>query len=543
MFKYFKITLYLLAVLFFYQCAQVGALGGGKRDELPPKLINSIPTNNTTNFNANEIVLQFDEFVQVKNVSASVYINPKLKTKPEVSAEGKKVKIKLALNELEANTTYNINFGDCISDMHEGNKLKNFNYVFSTGPAIDTLSLKGIITSAFNNAISENLVVALYSKENKNDSTIYKNTPNYYTYTSANGNYVFDYLPKKEFVVVAFKDKNKNLLYDGESEEVAFSNENMALETDSVLDLKLFQELPTKNYIKKTQSPYRGYSYLVLNKKSKVSLTSLTLAKSDFVLTTTASTYDTLNIYYKGNIDTLRFIAKLEDKAVSDTIQINAPKLNKKNKKSLNVISNFNTNLPKCNFISLVFNNWIDTTKFTSKGILLYEKVDSLKQAIKTKLLWKAPNIAHLEYKYELGKEYTLKIDTGVFVTQFGNYNDSIKLNFKKQDITSFGKLTLNTLLNTKMPYIIQLINSKNKITDERYVESSLSSSNSKVSQFDYLEPDTYTVKIIFDENKNKTWDTGNYLMHIQPERVEMITKQVKIVSDWEIEEEIILKK
>jgi hypothetical protein len=46
-------------------------------------------------------------------------------------------------------------------------------------------------------------------------------------------------------------------------------------------------------------------------------------------------------------------------------------------------------------------------------------------------------------------------------------------------------------------------------------------------------------VKVIFDDNGNRKWDSGNLLSKRQPERVIINSKQIKVLSDWEIEEEI----
>jgi hypothetical protein len=46
----------------------------------------------------------------------------------------------------------------------------------------------------------------------------------------------------------------------------------------------------------------------------------------------------------------------------------------------------------------------------------------------------------------------------------------------------------------------------------------------------------------VFDDNENKKWDTGNIISKIQPEHVFIHPKPIKILSDWEIEEEILIK-
>jgi hypothetical protein len=49
---------------------------------------------------------------------------------------------------LQANTTYNFNFGNAIADNNEGNILKYFNFAFSTGEKIDDLYISGEIKDA-----------------------------------------------------------------------------------------------------------------------------------------------------------------------------------------------------------------------------------------------------------------------------------------------------------------------------------------------------------------------------------------------------------
>src|SRR5882672_1895016 len=84
-----------LISLLFNQCAQVGTLTGGKKDTTAPKLLLATPELKTTNFNSDLITLKFDEFIQVRDLMNQLVISPKLPTKPEIEADGKKLIIKL----------------------------------------------------------------------------------------------------------------------------------------------------------------------------------------------------------------------------------------------------------------------------------------------------------------------------------------------------------------------------------------------------------------------------------------------------------------
>jgi glycosyltransferase involved in cell wall biosynthesis len=58
---------------------------------------------------------------------------------------------------------------------------------------------------------------------------------------------------------------------------------------------------------------------------------------------------------------------------------------------------------------------------------------------------------------------------------------------------------------------------------------------------FDYLEPKTYIIKVIEDWNDNGKWDTGNYKEKLQAETVHYFRKEIKVRSNWDVEENIVL--
>jgi hypothetical protein len=176
----YKFFLVLCFTFIFQRCAQVVPLGGGKRDQTPPKLIEAIPANKNVNYNGNLITLKFDEFVQLKDVANQLVMLPRLKTSPEVNAEGKKIIVSFKREELQSNTTYRILFGNSIADMHESNPLMNFEYIFSTGSSIDTIKISGKLNDALTSKPIAGALIGLYSLSDS-DSLPYKKEPEYYT--------------------------------------------------------------------------------------------------------------------------------------------------------------------------------------------------------------------------------------------------------------------------------------------------------------------------------------------------------------------------
>jgi len=205
------------------------------------------------NFNSRTIEITFNEFFALKDIANQFIITPQTKENPEIQILGKKMRITFN-EELLQNTTYKLAFGNAIVDLHEGNILQNFEYIFSTGSSIDSLSLSGNVANAVDKKPSAQVLVALYPTTS-NDSAVYKNKPLYITKTNELGEFKFSYLPNSNFKIVAIKDQNKNLQYDGSDEQIAFTKELVNPNNESSISLLLFKELPSKSFIKNRKVP------------------------------------------------------------------------------------------------------------------------------------------------------------------------------------------------------------------------------------------------------------------------------------------------
>lgn len=543
----FKILSLFIVILTFNRCAQVGELTGGKRDVTAPKLLGSNPPQQSLNFSTDQIILEFDEFVQVKDLANQLIVSPKLTTNPDVQSDGKKVRIIIKKEELQPNTTYRFYLGQAIVDMNEGNPIPNFEYIFSTGNFIDSLEIKGRASEAINNAPSGNVLIALYTikdTSNLNDSLPYNTTPNYISRSNDDGTFAFSNLPYASFKTFAFTDKNKNYQYDGETEKIAFADSVLHLNSDTVLAFKLFQESPSKVFIKKSGIVYSGLAQIIFNQKT-LSLISPLDSKNrrNLYEINQGGLKDTVSLYYKDIQDTLALQIYNTVLKTSDTIFLPLPKKTTARKKfktaTLNLSGN---NLPLNTQPRITFLNWMDTLKTDVTRIKLKSKSDSLINDDAVKGRWINATAFEIQNLLKEGTDYRLKIDTNSFFDIHGLSNDSLNFDFKPQSKIDFGKLTLKLLFNKKQDYVIQLINDKEETISEKYVSLSLSGSNAVSIDMTHIAPGTYSVKIIFDNNKNKKWDTGNLLLKQHAEQVIIHSKQMKILSDWEVEEEINVK-
>ncbi len=212
----------LFTALLVLRCANEVAPTGGPKDTTPPTVVKAVPENNSINFDGKRIELTFDEYITLENARQNVLISPPLSEKPDFKLRNKTVIVKFKA-PLEPNTTYTINFGSAIKDLHEGNQFENYIYSFSTGDHLDTLAIGGKVVNAEDKKPVENVYVSLYSSDQENlDSLPMIAAPNFIAKTDKEGNFLVSGLADKTYFVFALKDVNSNLYFDLPNEEVAF---------------------------------------------------------------------------------------------------------------------------------------------------------------------------------------------------------------------------------------------------------------------------------------------------------------------------------
>lgn len=207
----------LIALTTGVGCANIVPPSGGPRDSLPPRLVRASPKDSTTHFRGKKIELEFDEFVDLQDVQQNLLFTPTFQTNPTISAKLRTLTINLR-DTLEPNTTYSFNFGDAIKDINEGNVLKNFTYTFSTGPALDSLTLSGNVFLAETGKVDTTLMVVLY--KNLQDSAVIRERPRYITRLNGSGQFTFKNLPPGTFAVYALSDQSGSHRYQNKTQQL-----------------------------------------------------------------------------------------------------------------------------------------------------------------------------------------------------------------------------------------------------------------------------------------------------------------------------------
>ncbi|HVM87549.1 MAG TPA: Ig-like domain-containing domain [Puia sp.] len=202
-------------------CANIIPPMGGPKDTLPPKLVNVSPHDSVVNFHNKTIVFNFDEFIEIDNPQQNVLISPTPKINPFMERHLRTLTVRLKDTLLE-NTTYFFDFGKTIKDVNEGNVLKNFNYVFSTGPYLDSLNFSGNVIVAETGKTDSTLIVMLHT--NLDDSAVIKDRPRYVTHVDTAGRFTFRFVAPGTYNLYALKDEGGSKRYLSKTSLFAFNN-------------------------------------------------------------------------------------------------------------------------------------------------------------------------------------------------------------------------------------------------------------------------------------------------------------------------------
>ncbi|OAB31325.1 Ig-like domain-containing protein [Flavobacterium fryxellicola] len=519
---------FLLLLLIVVGCAKRGSITGGLKDTIAPVLKMSFPENFSTNFKGNEIKLIFDENVKLKNLSKQLIISPPMKNEPLIlpTTASKTISIKIK-DTLQPNTTYSFNFGQSIADNNEGNPYSQFKYVFSTGAFIDSLSLGGSIKSAFDREVESFVSVMLYEvNDSFKDSIVYKDVPRYVTNTlDSLKTFRLENLKAGKYLLVAMKDYNSNNKYNPKTDKIGFSKDFITIPNDTVYELEVFKEtLPFKTFKPIQASGNRlllGYEGKI---NSGISKPKIILKNNTEILSTVITKFpkkDSLQIWYKPiKVDSLTLAAAKENYQANFNFKIKDQK-----KDTLSIIAlqtntlkfrerfTLESNTPLIRFENSkmkLINNSKTTVPFTTE-------YDEFNQKL------------YIDFKKEPSENYTFEILPGALTDFFEKTNDTLNYKIATKTTSDYGNLTV-TLQNVKQfPLIIELTNLKGDVLNSEYTE------NNTTIDFNLIEPALYTLRIVYDTNKNKEWDTGNYLEKRQAEEVLYFSKEIDVRANWDV--------
>ncbi|OAV46221.1 carboxypeptidase-like regulatory domain-containing protein [Lewinella sp. 4G2] len=524
-----------LPFLGLQRCATPTAPTGGPRDSLGPVLVVEESTPNfQTNFRPEEIVLTFDEWVEI-DPKQPILISPPLElgelNRPQLRRRS--LVINLEGLELRDSVTYVVNIDAAIKDLNEGNPTDNLRFVFATGPVLDSATVSGTLVTDFSGEPIENGTFTLFS--NLADTAVTTENPTYFAQTDEDGKFtVYNIRPGTYRAVALQRNPSAtNYFYDlkgyAQPQSAGFVDSLITIEdgTNEVGTIRLSPiQKPVR--INAVDMTVNGVIRLTVNQAAE--LVDLEYS-GDYER---QDLNDTIALFYRTpTVDTV--FAVRNGERVDTVVMEGQPGA---------VVRNFRLLRSPGSRI------------FTGDGIevLLDRPLERLDTSLVS--LTQDTFTARLPYTYALdstqagritfqrkfnpSSRYELSFLPGALTDWVGNVNtDTIVTRFTADEEEKYGSLALQlTDLDPTSNYILRLVqNDKVLIATRRYVEK----------RFAYdvtyrgLKPGTYTVELLYDSNENNRYDSGDFLFGRQPEEVRRIEVE-PLRANWEVEQVISLK-
>lgn len=527
MFKLKHRCLSLLAVLFLAACANVVAPTGGPKDVTPPKVVASQPENHSTGFSGRKVEITFDEYVTLNNASQQVLVSPPLFNKPDIKLNNRTLVIKFK-EDLKANTTYVLDFGQAVKDLHEGNTFKDYLFTFATGDVLDTLTLAGIVLDADTKKPVESFMVGLYTTSPHDEfgegtlpDSIFTHplfrAPDYLTRTDKEGHFRFIGLPDVPFLVFGIEDMNSNLYYDLPNERVAFLD-TLVSPSDSVhIALSAFTATDTTQMLLENKVVEEGLLRLAFRHPADSVDIRLSWPETDtFQLVQVWNHHhDTLNCWFTPNVldtlhaeihyDTLINISALVNLQFRDT----KPQRGKANK-TLKVGTNLRNKMlmPGDDFLLRFAEPIVSCTD------TCFEQADDL----------------GLSFRLKAADSLRCTLADSTFFSVRGRTNDSISFSFRRVDDSDLSTIYIKVCPPQGKQVVVCLLDGKDHVVDQQVADSTV-----RVA-FPGLLPDKYKLQAIIDVDRNGRLSPGNFHRRFLPEPIIPYKDAIEVKAGWDVD-------
>lgn len=560
----------LAALLLPVGCAKQGYPSGGPRDVTPPKATATTPKNGTANFADKEFRIAFDEYVVIKDAESNILVSPPMKHKPEYTTRGRSVVVKIN-DTLQENTTYLFQFKGGIADFNEGNPLPSFEYVFSTGSTIDSMTLRGEVLDALTlTPRKETVTVTAYVADSVEDSTVALQSPVYVTRCDSKGRFAFNHIREGRYRLYAYEDADKNLRL-GPSEAVAFMDSavtavRMPVPVDTAARVADSSDTAAATRPLPPPLPRHGMRMSLLPRDPQRVVKSAFLRRGRIEIVTKQPLSDRFELrpltdsdegnklYMRLNPlrDTLSvwtgdetcdsLVLVLSDTLLSDTLRL---QLRRRGGQPLPVRS------MAIRSLVAVSHPYYDTlrlllpTPLAADGIATWAdtavRVLDLSDSSVTycPVRWEEGTLTrcrgYIDFTGKPGGKYRFVVAAGCCHDIYGHPNDSLVFVTEYTQPTLYGSISLAVTLDAAVksqegPLLVQLLSEKGDILQQKPLEGD------KIT-FLHLKEGKYIFRAVADRDGDGQWTPGDYWEHRQPEEVYYLGKALELRGNWDMEE------
>jgi uncharacterized protein (DUF2141 family) len=529
---------WLLPILVLASCARQSSPTGGPKDTIPPILIQTIPPNETTNFNAKQLQLVFSEDVILNTPKEQLIVTPSIGKDYKIIYKKNSVILTFE-HPLEDSTTYTFSFREAVQDITEKNPVRNLQVAYSTGAYIDSLYITGTIYNLLRGKIIKDATVALHVE---NDTfNIFQHPTAIFTKTDEDGKFKISHLKPANYFLYAIEDKNRNLVVNSRTEAYGFMSNYQYL-TDSLVNVNIGLVRLDASPLKITSArPYNSYFNIRLTKN----LRSFELSPQD---TSTDISYTfgennaNIRIYKTNNLDStavhLVAVDSIDNKIDTTlyakylTREVTPEKFDVgitassllADKGQLKATLTFTKPIKEINFDSLYFQvDSLTRITFTAQDLEwdpllrkltihkgldpgLYateETAPSPRPAPRARPAEKAAKKTPVANQLYLGKAAFMSIE-----------NDSSKHITQALTPTREKDLTVINIeiRTTEKSFLVQLVDNNYKVIQEIKDKPKV--------RFTDVVPGEYQIRLVVDKNSNGRWDPGNYFKREEPEPI-----------------------
>ena len=561
-------------MFFILSCAKISSPTGGPKDLDPPVILKSQPENGTVMFTGKSFTVTFSEYVILDKITEKFMVSPPVKTKPVVRLKGKNLLVSWE-DKLSDSTTYTFYFQDAIRDNNENNPIPNFQYVFSTGPVLDSLSLSGNVFGAFDLEVVPDALVTMYS--NLSDTAPARLLPAYISKPDASGGFMINNIKPGHYRLYAVRDLNGNKLYDLDDETFAFSDSiiDITPETNFNITPDTIKYIPAnatettkadiftfgthrlyafirelkKQYLKYTErksSGSVGFGLALPSDSGQVSIV-LTGAAPDSWFMENNAKRDTFMVwitspemYDRDTIqalltypftDSTKTLIQKTDTIIFRFRKPEPPRAGAKKIPALSLATNVGTKIKPGTMPA--FTAPAPLKEPDTSRMILMQIVDTVKTRIRAEFIKDSTNSRRILMKTPLkaGGIYTLLCLRGAFTDIYGNATDSTFYKINVGIPEDYGSVA-SKISGYEGDVIIQLLDNKEKVLKEAFIKSP------GQVKFELIDKGRYRLKAIYDIDSNKRWTTGDFSLKRNPEPVSYYPGELDVKINWDLEQD-----
>ncbi|MGK0386846.1 MAG: hypothetical protein ACI849_001465, partial [Patiriisocius sp.] len=337
-------------------------------------------------------------------------------------------------------------------------------------------------------------------------------------------------LKEGTYQLIALKEETRNYTFQPKTDKIGFYKDLITLPTDSIFELKLFKEVPDFKAKRPKLESKNRISFGYEGKADGYEVTLLTPMDEDFeyqILKEPGK--DTLNFWFKPQVtkDSLVFTTRNKQKIDTTTVRFRELFAD-----SLRIAPLNSGGVSMKDTLKLKANTPL--ISIASEKISVVDK-DTIAVVFQSQINTKE-NTAEIVFDKEEEQSYYVTLEEGALTDYFENVSDSVVIRQLVKPASDFASLGLTLENADEFPLIIELINEKFDVIKHTYLTAN------EPILFEYINPGNYFIRIIIDENKNKTWDPGHFLSKRAPEKVVYYPTKIELRANWSWNETFTLK-